>query len=351
MAKTEYVEELLLKVKTDKSELEKIQKNFDDLKVTELLSPEAKKELEQAYKSNEERLLKLKEIEKEIAAIKNLTGSAADEALEKLQEAYAQLKGELDANTKQTKTSSVGDVLKNGVKQGLVDAGKKAWSAIEDFAKDTFKQAVEMMKEIAQYTDNSRIFSEEAANLKLTYGLEGGEAYSLQKALQDVGLSGVDEYLEKGWMLSQEQKDYLEEQLNMYRLSYEQDREIALSFQEFEVEWSQFKKEMSVELIHFFMENKDTIKTTMKVLMDFMEVGLQFFSWFMGLYSQDDTRSDYERNKATSDILNNYVTNNGGNTSKSVSVSNTFNGVQTSDRTDLINAGNLTYQQVIKALE
>lgn len=353
MARKEYVEELLLNIKVDKTELEKIQKDFEDIKAVELLSPEAKEDLEKAFKQNESRLTKLKEIEKEIAQISKLSGKAAEETLDQLLDAYDELKKELKKEDDKSAGAkyNVTKTLKDGIKKGLIDAGEKAWDTIKKFAEDTFKQAVEMMKEIAAYSDSSKVFSEEATNLKLTYGLEGSEAYALQKALQDVGLSGIDEYLEKGWMLNQEQRDYLEEQLKMYKRSYESDQEIALAFQKFEVEWSQFKKEMSVELIHFFTENKDTIKTVMSALMTFMEAGLQFFSWFASVFGTDTSRTDYAKTAATSDILNNYVTNNGGTSSRSVSINNQFNGVQTSDKTDLINAGSLTYEQVIRALE
>lgn len=353
MARTQYTEELLLKVKTDKTELEKIQKDFDELKVTELLSPEAKKELEQEFKRNQERLVKLKQIEQEITKVRQLGGKAAEDALEKLEDAYKLLSKEIDKDKAKSAgaKSDVGKVLKDGIKDGLVDAGKKAWKAITDVAKDAFKQAVEMMRDMVRFSDSSRIFSEEAANLKLTYGLEGEEAYALTNALKDVGLGSVEEYLEKGWMLNEKQTKYLQEQITLYKDSFKQDEEIALEFQNFEVEWKQFKKELSIELIHFFMENKETIKSVMKMLMNFMQGVLKFVSWFMDVYSTDDTRTDSQRREATSDILQSYSITNGGNSTRTVSVSNTFNGVQSTDRTELINAGSMTYQQIIEVLK
>lgn len=335
MARNQYVEEILMNVKVNDTELNEIKKDFDKLKITEVLSPKAKEELKKSYIEKKKQLKEEEKIRAEMAKLEGIKGKDARKA----RQALAQAQNELN----------IGDALKDGIQKGLVEAGKKAWKAIQDVAVDVWNEAKQMMQDIASYSANSRMYSSQATSLKMSYGLSGSQAYAAQKASEMSGFGSFDEFVQNYAFATKETQEHWQELFEKYEKSYKQDEEIALAFQEFEIEWSEFKKEMAMELIDFFMENKDTIKTVMKGLIQFMEVGLEVFGGLLK-WLGDGVRSDTERNQATSDILQNQVNNNRQDYSKTVSVSNTFNGVQSSDRTSLINAGNLTFEQVMKAL-
>lgn len=473
MPMNKYVEDVLLNIKVNKTELEKIQEDFNKLKIPELLSPEAKQSLKESYIDAQKRALQLQKINKELIALQNINSNDAEQAraalmsakqeleledvirsiskekrnapqqemqpqiqtqkeverviekqvqpaetlepqakektkagvvpapvpiiqpaqqsqpqkvdvtthvdMDEIREKYKsgddlkelknvleslkknvspeakELKSKLETRKKELESNefstSLKSGLKKGVQEGLIEAGKKAWKAIEDVAIDVWNTAKEMMQDIAAYSSNSRVFSQEATDLKLNYGLSGAEAYAAQQASKDTKFGSFDNFIQQYAFAEEETKQRWQELFQKYQQTYEQDVEIALAFQEFETEWTDFKKEMSMELINFFMENKDSIKAIMKALIKFMEVGIEVFGGLLK-WLGDGVRGDEERTAATSDILQNYVNNNTQNyNNKTVSVSNTFNGVQTSDRTELINAGSLTYSQIMKALE
>lgn len=331
-----YTEEILLKVKADKTDLESIKKDFDKLRVTEVLSPKAKKALEDAFTNTKKKAVELKKINEELEKLEGVKGKDARQLRKALELEKAKL--------------TAGDSLKKGIQEGLVDAGKKAWKTIESVAIDVFNEAKQMMEDIAAYSEGSKVYSAEATSLKMNYGMSGAQAYAAQQASKDTGFGSFDEFVQNYAFATKETQERWQELFQKYEKTYEQDKEIALAFQEFEVEWLDFKKEMGMELIDFFMENKDTIKEVLKGLMHFMEVGLEVFGGLLK-WLGDGVRSDSERNQATSDILQSQVNNNRNDYSKSVSVSNTFNGVQSSDRSELVNAGSLTYTQIMEALK
>lgn len=337
MARTQYTEELVLSMQLNKSDVEKIQKQFDDLKIDKLLSPEATKQLKEEYEKRKKEELAIKKINEEIADLKGLDTKEAKAAVR-----------ELNKQKRTLEKESVSSILKQGVQKGLVEAGEKAWDGIKKLAESVWTEAKQMLQQMAAFSENSSIYSQEATDLAMNYGLTGAQAYAAQMASKDTGFGSFGSYIENAAFATQETKDRWNTLFEKYEMSYKQDKEIAEEFQHFQTEWQDFKKEMGMEIIHFFMENKDTIK-------DFLHLGLDFMSFVtktLGgiaktLTGNAGVRSADERQAAISDILAGNVSN---YSTRTVSVTNTFNGVQSADRVDLINAGLLTYQQVLKAL-
>ena len=112
--------------------------------------------------------------------------------------------------------------------------------------------------------------------------------------------------------------------------------------QEYQYEMADFKQEMQMEIIEFFMNNKELIKTGMQATMTMAETLLKMFGWLVNAFG---TTNDA---LSTSDVISQYseVTNRSNN----VSVNNNFNGVGKSDEQWLSDMGQLTYAQVIEAL-
>ena len=110
---------------------------------------------------------------------------------------------------------------------------------------------------------------------------------------------------------------------------------------DFQYEMEDMKQELMTEVIGFFMDNKDTIKTAMEWMIKLAEIGIEGFGWIMEWFGGGREQA------SSSDIIRNYSTN---NHSTSVKIDNTFNGVNSSDQGWLANAGQMTYEQIIKAL-
>lgn len=329
MAMSKYTKTLNFKVKVDKSELEKIETEFSSLQIKDVfVSSKAKKQFEDAFKAEKTRAAKLRKVNEELESLQGVRGTAASKA-------RFQLQKEKFALTWQ---------------DAAMKLGKKIYDTAKEYITQLYEDAKRMMSNLASYSSSSKVFSEQATNLRLTWGLDSKSAYALQNALEDVGLGSVDEYLEKGWMLNEEQRNYLKEQLKLYEKNYEENEQIALEFQNFEVEWKQFKQELTVEFVHFLMENKELIKSSMKAMMQASEVLIEILATLVDMYDfgKGDERGQSTRDAATSDILSNYTNNNQRNTN--VSISNTFNTSDRVDRQELLNAGTLTYQQIIEAL-
>jgi len=120
------------------------------------------------------------------------------------------------------------------------------------------------------------------------------------------------------------------------------------TLEEFEVEMKAMKEEFTLDVAAWFVENKDTLKALMTAVLDLTKVIL---GWLGGMikHSQGDfstrrhmssVQFDYERG---SSLVNN-------NSNVNVRIDNSFTNVQKEDQSWLANAGQLTYQQVIRAL-
>lgn len=216
--------------------------------------------------------------------------------------------------------------------------------AFKGFLKDMFTEALGMLEDIASYNlETTTKFNQQAVDLAVNYGLTGAEAYSTQKAAEQMGYGSVDTLIENMWNMNDAQKERFNKLQEQYKKSYEQDMELAQKYQEFTAEWEDFKKNFQMELLEWFSNNKDTIKSVLKLLMNFMKVTLKLLSAIADAFGVDAERTSEERLQASSDIVNSYKTANTNN----VSISNTFNvsGTTTQTENQLSKIGSNVYRQ------
>lgn len=236
-------------------------------------------------------------------------------------------------------------------------AGKKLISIFEsigkkisDFISDMFNKAIEKLDDIAGYDlQNTTVFNQEALSLATDYGLTGSDAYAAQKASEQLGYGSVDTLIDNLWNMNDKQREQFNEYMQMYRQSYENDKELATNYQQFKFEWQKFQEELQMDLLEWFSNNKDTIKSAMELLISFMKSTLEMLSTIASVFGNETERSDIARTSATTDIINSYKNSNTSN----VSVSNTFNvsGGMNQSNSELKNAGSTIYRQIMKAFE
>lgn len=225
---------------------------------------------------------------------------------------------------------------------GVASLMSKVGDAILKYLGDIYEKAKEMISDISLYSGMANTFSKEATNMALEYGLTGKEAYAWTEALKDVGFSDLTDYIENGWAATKQTQDRLEELLNTYRESYDKNKSMSASFENFKKEWEDIKTKFGIEIINFFSENKSLIKEAMNVILWTMKGifnAVKRITQFLG--TEVEARTDAQKASDLSDIVNSgvYTTNN----STAYNQSNVFN-VSASDLQAATTAANNQYQ-------
>lgn len=358
----------------------KIKENFDNLEIVKqgLIQGEDLERIRQAYQEQQENLAKIEILKKEIAEIEmfDKDNELLDELTQKLaelQQKAEQLQQSDSNDDEDGGNNSFFGSFKESFNELLVQAsdmnaaGKNAFNnmqrKIEDFATkakdaiiDFVNDAIEAMQDMAAWDlQNSKVFNQDAVNMYMQTGLQGANAYGMSKALETQGFGSMDDFIEAMPFMNQEQLAYMQEIAEINKEQYAEDLEVALAFQEFQVEYDKFKQELQKSLIDFFMENKDTIMTILEGIMSFLDAILNVVDGIFGLFSSAKERSEEKKKQVTADILgvssSTLTNNNTTNNTSNVNVNNTFNGVGQQDQSWLANTGQMTYQQVIEALK
>lgn len=370
----EYVKTLKLKLAAefDKNKLDDVRKEFEDLEAVKLGLFD-KRELDDAKKAFEDFKEKEFEIQKLKQAISEISMFDKDSArLRELQAELSKLEdsdeddGEYIEDKKdsffggfkdafdemKSETVSLSDVGRkafDSMSNAISNFGRKALESIKSFVSD----AIESIKEMAKWNiSQSSTYNPEAVSLYMETGLKGSDAYAIQTALESQNFSSMQDFYEAMPFMTKQQLDYMQETLKISKENYENSIDDSMKFEEFSKEYDLFKKELQSEFIEFFTENSATIKAFLELGIKAMEFTVKFFGWIMSRFSEGSERTDSERKQAIADILNvssSSLTN--ANNSKTVNMSNTYNGVSKADQSWLANVGQMTYLQIIEALK
>lgn len=370
----EYVKTLKLKLAAefDKNKLDDVRKEFEDLEAVKLGLFD-KKELSDAKRAFEDFKEKEFEIQKLKQAISEISMFDKDSArLKELQAELNELEDsdEEDGEYVEDKKDSFFGGFKDAFDEmksetvSLSDVGRKAFesmsSAISNFGRKALESiksfvsdAIESIKEMAKWNiSQSSTYNPEAVSLYMETGLKGSDAYAMQTALESQNFGSMQDFYEAMPFMTKQQLDYMQETLTIAKENYENSIDDSMKFEEFSKEYDLFKKELQSEFIEFFTENSATIKAFLELGIKAMEFTVKFFGWIMSRFSEGSERTDSERKQAIADILNvssSSLTN--ANNSKTVNMSNTYNGVSKADQSWLANVGQMTYLQIIEALK
>ena len=202
-----------------------------------------------------------------------------------------------------------------------------------DIFTDAFSNALKETNNILAFSKLSNATTRDYA---LSYGFSSSEAYGYNQAMNMLGFTSEEDLY---YANTQELKQF-REAFDKYSEQYTKlyDSGFFTDLQEYQVEMKELKQDLILELVQFFVDNKDIIKTVMSAILTIAKTVLNLLSFLVG--SNSNVAS-------TSDILNNYsqIQRN-----KNVTLNNTFNGIGKQDEAFAQNVGAMSYEQVIRAL-
>lgn len=347
----------------------KLDRAFSDSQVVKsgLLPDEKLQELKSIYLDKQKKELEIKGLQELIKEFETLgyTGEEVKDAEDRLAELLGKQVDE--AKKSANGVGAFGGGFKNAAKEWAADKldmskqGEKAFNkmkdtiskwatksleAIKSFVQDALKE----MSNMASFSANTTKYNATSSEMLMNWGLSGADAYAVQSALQSTGIGSIDTLLTDP-TISKELMDAFKKDVDLARKQYEEDIEIAEEYQKFQREFSVFKRELQKEVIDFFMNNKDTIKSFLEITMQSMKTIVKIVAAigeFLTGEGSYKTTSDSERQQITSDILG--ISTNGGSTkSITMNMNNTYNGVNYQDKQSLIDSDNLRYRQGIAA--
>lgn len=214
------------------------------------------------------------------------------------------------------KVKSVGNFFKKQFENVIRD--------IKSFFIKSFSEAIDEIKEMATYNLGTSIFTNtEARQQALKYGLSPSENYALSRTMDLLGMSSEEDLM---WM-NEKQREIFAEKIGYYTDKYNSLNSSGFfeTFQDFELEWEQFKEDVQLEMITFFINNKDLIiwgiKTSIELLKTITTVVNAILGTLPSGMSNSERISNAERvlssNTSTVNNYNNTYNYYGGRTQES----------------------------------
>lgn len=237
-----------------------------------------------------------------------------------------------DSDIGKTLAESFSSTLENGgFLKNLIEKGLNNFSEI---VKDS-------IEELNNILDFSELSNSKTRNLAFQYGFNSAQAYGYNKAMDLLGFESEEDL----YYANAEEIKLFRNSFDKYSDYYNElyDSGFFDTLREYQYEMQDFKQEMQMEVITFFMNNKDIIKSGLIALMKMSEWVAKIFGKLVSWFGSTNTSP-----ATVSDVINQYRNVNSTNTN--VNISNQFNNTPKEDETWLANAGELTYEQIVRAL-
>lgn len=238
-------------------------------------------------------------------------------------------------------SGSIADIIVKGVKNVM--------DKIVNFVQSMIKEAIQKIKSMMTYNlTTTTQYDSDAVSYLEDYGLTGASAYGVKNALNDVGMSSLEDLFKAQAYGMTEVVKRFQERYEFYSNQFNTtSTELSEMYQKFDDEWSDFKNDFQQELIVFFSNNKSLITSTLKLLIDTLPTLLQVVSgilsaitWFTG------ANNTSTNTKSASDIYNSYGASTNNSSYQSTTNNYTFNGMTQNQLNTLkssINKGNTQY--------
>lgn len=241
--------------------------------------------------------------------------------------------------------SGTGELFKNA---------SKLFSGDFDSLNDILTSALESLgsllasgfDELENILNFSQLSDANTRDLMMRYGFSNSEAYGYTKAMGALGFESEEDLM----YANQQELELFRKSFEKYSGKYNELYNSGMfdSMQEFNTQMEEFKEDVKLEVVDFFMNNQDTIRAAMKGIISLAEFAITALGKIVQWLNPDARTSDSQKAANTASIISNYSNINSGT---NVSIDNTFNNVAKSDQTWLAHAGQLTYEQIIKALQ
>ena len=236
----------------------------------------------------------------------------------------------------------------------LFENASKLFSGDFDSLNDILTSALESLgsllasgfDELENILNFSQLSDANTRDLMMRYGFSNSEAYGYTKAMGALGFESEEDLM----YANQQELELFRKSFEKYSGKYNELYNSGMfdSMQEFNTQMEEFKEDVKLEVVDFFMNNQDTIRAAMKGIISLAEFAITALGKIVQWLNPDARTSDSQKAANTASIISNYSNINSGT---NVSIDNTFNNVAKSDQTWLAHAGQLTYEQIIKALQ
>ena len=316
-------------------ELEKLKKLLKDKQRTKPEDIEAEEQKRKALQEEEKQ--KRKELQKAILSSIGDGFSSFGNALSETDSELGKTFGKFMSGT--------GELFENA---------SKLFSGDFDSLNDILASALESLgsllasgfDELENILNFSQLSDANTRDLMMRYGFSNSEAYGYTKAMGALGFESEEDLM----YADQQELELFRKSFEKYSGKYNELYNSGMfdSMQEFNTQMEEFKEDVKLEVVDFFMNNQDTIRAAMKGIISLAEFAISALGKIVQWLNPDARMSDSQKAANTASIISNYSNINSGT---NVSIDNTFNNVAKSDQTWLAHAGQLTYEQIIKALQ
>lgn len=386
MGTDSYVKSLRIKFEADDVSYKKIENDMNELSKLDLFSKDDAKAIADELKEFETLKNQIASIENTLDMISDVDNDIANKTRDNLEKELEKLKKQLN-NKQRTKPeeqsrkdlqkeilssisdgfSSFGDALSNTDNAlgktfskfmsgtgDLFENASKLFSGNFDSLNDILTSALESLgsllasgfDELENILNFSQLSDANTRDLMLRYGFSNSEAYGYTKAMNTLGFKSEEDLM----YADQQELELFRKSFEKYSGKYNELYNSGMfdSMQEFNTQMEEFKEDVKLEVVDFFMNNQDTIRAAMKGIISLAEFAITALGKIVQWLNPDARTSDSQKAANTASIISNYSNINSGT---NVSIDNTFNNVAKSDQTWLAHAGQLTYEQIIKALQ
>lgn len=226
----------------------------------------------------------------------------------------------LDSNKKESKDAYTGliSTIKQKVIRGVEEIGRDIREKIEGL----YDNAIKLIDNASRYSDSSKLYNSDITSLKWNYGFNSSQAYAYSKANSITGVNSMEDL----WKLTSEQREFYSQMFDRYLNQYEKWQESGFlqDFQDFQIEWSLFKENLEVEVVEFFMDNKNTIKSLLTSLMQFLETSLPILNGILQVITSLTNWffSKSSLSPSSADVVSQWTNSNINNTQQHVNVEN-----------------------------
>ena len=159
--------------------------------------------------------------------------------------------------------------------------------------------------ELRYLVDSSRLSSQATREQMFQYGFSFAQSYGFSQAKS---LMGIDSEEDLVYMDETERKKFFQ-LFNKYTEKYNElyDKGFYDDLREFEIEKEEFFQDVRLEIVTFFINNKDLIRDGMNGLLEIMKVVTKILAAVTSLFGQD--HSNEAREAIVSEVINNRSSN------------------------------------------
>lgn len=183
----------------------------------------------------------------------------------------------------------------------------------------------------------SRLSSSETRDLMFGYGFSSSQAYAWSKSMEALGF-GSEEDL---YWANQKEWELFRSSFAMYAKKYDElyDSGLFDTMREYDIEMKNFKEEVELEIVSFFMQNKDTLKTSLIALIKLSEFVILTLGKFVTHLVPTTIPSSSDISTRIAQMTNSSTVNN-----NTVSISNSYSGIATESK--LMSDEQIVYEQL-----